>query len=97
MPSLDHATPAVRRAEQRSCMFERLSDARVEPACIGIAAERAGRQPARVVVGGADADPAVAGLEDDERLARQRLRHLLRAVVRLGPKRRRVANERMFA
>ncbi len=58
-----------------------------EPRGIRLAAERVGVDPARVVVGGADARPAVPRLLDDKRLARQSLGHLLGTVVGLGPNR----------
>src|SRR5215211_5307189 len=52
--------------------------------------QRVTADPAGVVVGGADVCPRVAHLLDGERLATQRLRHLLRVVARLGTDRRHV-------
>jgi hypothetical protein len=92
-----HAAPEIGRSEQGFRVLERLCGAWLEPTGIDLPAESLLWQPPQIVVGGADAGPAVAGLEDDQRLARQSLAHLLGAVVGGGAKGTRVAHERMFA
>ena len=68
-----------------------------EPVGIGLAAEVLAPHPARIGVGGLDPGPVAALLEDLQRLAGERLRHLLGVVRGLGAERRELACERMFA
>ena len=74
-PSLRQPAPEVRRAEEAARLFHRISFAGAVE--LGLA------HPARVVVGGANARPAVAPLLDANGLAAEELRDAFRLLARL--------------
>ena len=85
IPLLGQPAPLVRRAEVGTGLCGRVAGARQPgPLAVGLAAEGVLADPAGVAVGGADARPAVLDRLDRQRLAGERLRHLLGALVRLG-------------
>src|SRR5438132_6942724 len=82
---LRHPAPEVRRAEVGARLLNRIAGLFPQPVRVGVAAERVGPQPARVVVRGADPRPTVPLLLDNKRLPGERLRHLARILPRVGP------------
>ena len=68
-----------------------------EPVRIALSAEEAAPHPSRVCIAGFDESPLPAFLQHAQRLTRQSLCDLLGFVLRIGPQRRKLACERMFA
>ena len=84
-PARGQPAPLVRRAEVGAGLGDRVAGARQpRPLAVGLAAERVLADPARIAVGGADPRPAVLDRLDRQRLAGERLRHLLGALLGLG-------------
>src|SRR5262249_55957917 len=82
-PAVGHPAPLVRPAEVAPPLGARMARTRqAGPLAVGLIAEHVLARPAGVAVGGADERPAAGALLDRERLAGERLRHLLGAVVR---------------
>ena len=68
-----------------------------QPLGIRLSREVLTPRPARIRVGGLHADPVAPLLEHAQGLAGESLGHLLGVLRRLGPERRELACERMFA
>src|SRR5436309_15633032 len=88
-PALGHPAPVVRRAEVRARLGDGIAVRTLlwQPRprdCPLDLAQKAGPDPARVVVRRPHAGPVAVRLLDGQRLAAQRLSHLLGGVVGLG-------------
>ena len=78
-------------------MLDGIVCCRSQPVGIALASEVCAPHPARICVVGLDENPVVAFLDHAQRLACQRLRHLLGILRWAGSERRELACERMFA
>jgi len=92
-----HPAPFVAGAEVGTGMGDGVGGVRLEPCRILAATQGVGAGLPGIAVGGLHPRPLAAVLEDAQRLAGQRLGHLLRIVARLGSEPSELACERMFA
>ena len=88
MPRFRHPAPLVRASRGSARASSTGSPSRAtSQLAVRLAAERLRPDPTGIVVRGANPRPVALVRLDRERLARQRLRHLLGVVARLGPDR----------
>ena len=78
-------------------MLDRILGHGAQPVRIALSIEKAAPHPPRIRVGGLDEGPVPAFLQHPQRFTRQSLCDLLGVLRRMGPQRRELARERMFA
>ena len=96
-PCGGHPAPLVARAEQRACLLDGIGCDGPQPLGIRLSRKILAPRPARICVGGLHANPVATLLQHPQGLPGESLGHLLGVLRGLGPERRELACERMFA